>query len=89
MHDTERTARELQETIEAMCAEAPEVWEEVVRFYDQARAPEDKPPDFDLAITIFEERVDPSARKEVSEAFARIAQLLRAQARDAGRVPDE
>lgn len=88
MHDTGRTARELQETIEAMCVEAPEVWEEVERLHERARASEDKPLDFDLAMNIFE-RVHPSARKELSEAFARIAQLLRAQARDAGRVPDE
>jgi hypothetical protein len=81
MHDIERIERELQETVEAMSADAHEAWEEIERLCEKAMASEDKPPYLDTVKTI--EQMYPSAREELSEAIALKGQLLRAQAEEA------
>lgn len=81
MHDIERIEQELQETVEAMSADARDAWEEIERLCEKAMASEDKPPYLDTAKII--ERMYPSAREELSEAIALKGQLLRAQAEEA------
>ena len=67
MHDIENLEQEVQETVEAMSADAREAWEELERLFEQARTSEDMPLYSNLAMTIIESMY-PSARKELSKA---------------------
>jgi hypothetical protein len=81
MHEIERIERELQETVEAMSADARDAWEEIEQLCEKGIASEDKPPYLDTVKII--ERMYPSAREELSEAFELKAHLLGAQAEEA------
>jgi hypothetical protein len=84
MHDTERIEQELQETIEAMSAEAHDAWEKIEWLREQAMVSDNDPPYLDAVQII--DRTSPSAIGELGKASELRARLLGAQVEEAEGV---